>query len=371
MPDNRIRINADFWKGKNVFVTGHTGFKGTWLSLWLQGMGANVTGYSLQPPTEPSLFELCRMKDVVSSYIADIRDMTALSEAIVEAAPDIVFHLAAQPLVRASYLNPIETYEINTMGTIHLLEAVRQAKRNNAPIKAVIHVSTDKVYSQLDEERGYREDDRLGGGDPYSNSKALTELIVTSYRQMFEKEEQAWAVPVALASARAGNVIGGGDWAEDRLIPDCFRAILQDEPVKLRYPQAVRPWQHVLEPLHGYLLLAQHVYDDKQYAAAWNFGPNEEDTISVEQVVCSLCQKWGDQAAYLIDSAEHPHEAPVLRLDCTKSRDLLGWSPRWNLDMAITKSIEWVKAYDQSGDCREICSKQIQEYVEGSEQRDH
>ncbi|NOV02088.1 CDP-glucose 4,6-dehydratase [Paenibacillus planticolens] len=371
MPEHRIRINADFWKGKNVLVTGHTGFKGTWLSLWLQGMGANVTGYSLEPPTNPSLFELCRMEEIVSSTTADIRNMPALTAAIKEAAPDIVFHLAAQPLVRASYMNPIETYEINTMGTVNLLEAVRQAVKSGVPVKAVIHVSTDKCYSQLDEARGYRETDRLGGGDPYSNSKALTELIVSSYRQIYENEAGHSNAKVALASVRAGNVIGGGDWAEDRLIPDCFRAILQGNAVNLRYPQAVRPWQHVLEPLHGYLLLAQHLYEDSQFAQAWNFGPEDSDTVTVEEVVSHLCSKWGGQASYLVDQAEHPHEAHVLRLDCTKSRNLLGWSPRWNLDTAISKSIEWVKGYELKEDCRELCSKQIQEFVEGSELHDH
>ncbi|MBP1962748.1 CDP-glucose 4,6-dehydratase [Paenibacillus aceris] len=371
MPDNRIRINSDFWKGKHVFVTGHTGFKGTWLSLWLHGMGANVTGYSLQPPTEPSLFELCRMDEIVTSYTADIRNMAALSAALKEAAPDIIFHLAAQPLVRASYLNPIETYEMNTMGTVNLLEAVRQAVKGGSPVKAVIHVSTDKVYSQLDESRGYRETDRLGGGDPYSNSKACTELIISSYRQVFQNDADQSNGQVAIASVRAANVIGGGDWAADRLIPDCFRAILQGQPIKLRYPQAVRPWQHVLEPLHGYLLLVEQLYENKQFAQAWNFGPKDEDTISVEQVVSELCKKWGDQASYQVDQAEHPHEVHVLRLDCTKSRTLLGWYPRWDLDTAIAKTIDWVKASLNQENGREICCKQIQEYVLGSETHDH
>lgn len=363
MPDNHIRINPDFWRGKKVLMTGHTGFKGTWLSLWLHGMGAKVTGYALQPPTDPSLYALCRMDEIVSSYIADIRDLTALQTAIQESSPDIVFHLAAQPLVRASYMDPIETYEINTIGTANLLEAIRQASAQGAPVKAVIHVSTDKCYAPINEARGYRETDRLGGADPYSNSKACAELIVSSYRQAYLHEAGPSGRQVLLASVRAGNVIGGGDWAADRLIPDTFKAFLQGEPVKLRYPHAIRPWQHVLEPLHGYLLVAQHLYEDSSYAQAWNFGPNDSDTVSVEQVVSRLCAKWGDQAAYRLDPAEHPHEAHVLRLDCTKSREILGWSPRWDLDTALTKSMEWVKAHKLGEDGREICSRQIQQYV--------
>ncbi|MDR6884830.1 CDP-glucose 4,6-dehydratase [Bacillus sp. 3255] len=365
MSNSQIRINPDFWRGKNVLVTGHTGFKGTWLSLWLHSMGAKVTGYALEPPTDPSLYKLCRMDKIVTSYIADIRDLSALQAAIQESAPDIVFHLAAQPLVRASYLNPVETYEINTIGTAHVLEAVRRASAEGAPVQAVIHVSTDKCYAPLAEERGYMETDMLGGADPYSNSKACAELIVASYRQACRHAAGSSGRQVLLASVRAGNVIGGGDWAADRLIPDTFRAILRGEPVKLRYPQAIRPWQYVLEPLHGYLLVAQQLFEDSGKAQAWNFGPNDSDTVSVEQVVKDLCAKWGDEASYLIDQAEHPHEAHVLRLDCSKSRQLLGWSPRWNLDTAVTKSIEWMKAYMLGEDCRDICNRQILEYVEG------
>jgi len=359
-----ILIDPDFWRGKKVFITGHTGFKGTWLSLWLHAMGAHVTGYSLKPSTDPSLYGLCRMDELVTSYIGDIRDRSSLSKALCETSPDIVFHMAAQALVRASYVNPVETYEINSMGTVNLLEAVRQAVNSGIPVKAVVNVTTDKCYANLQSTRGYRETDRLGGVDPYSNSKACAELMIEAYRNVFFSA--GGSNKTAVASVRAGNVIGGGDWAQDRLIPDSIRALLQGDPIKLRYPQAVRPWMHVLEPLYGYLLLAEKLTKQGDfYAKGWNFGSHEGSPITVEEVVGRLCRLWGDQASYQIEGGIHPYEVQHLQLDCSMAHKHLGWYPRWSLDTALAKTIDWVKAYRQQQDAREVCLRQIFEYATG------
>lgn len=364
-----IMGNQPFWKGKRVFVTGHTGFKGTWLSLWLHAMGASVTGYALKLATTPNLYDLCRMDELVTSYIADIRNPGLLSAALYDTAPDIVIHMAAQPLVRASYLHAVETYQTNVMGTVHLLEAIRNAVDNGIRIRAVLNVTTDKCYDNRGWAWGYRETDALGGSDPYSSSKACSELITAAYREAyFHPHSDSPCRQVPVATARAGNVIGGGDWAQERLIPDCIRAFLLGEPVKIRYPQAVRPWQHVLEPLYGYLRLIRQLSEfGAPFAQGWNFGPADDDVLSVEQVVERLCTIWGENATYEVVEGNHPREADYLKLDCSKARRHLGWHPNWRLDEALAKTVEWMKAYRQQQDMREVSLNQIQQYMKGRE----
>lgn len=351
----------DFFAGKKVFVTGHTGFKGAWLSLWLHSLGAEVTGYALEPPTNPSLFEVAGVGELLNSVIADVRDLERLKSELLAASPDIVIHMAAQPLVRDSYKIPVETYAINVMGTVHLLEAVR-----NCPgIRAVVNVTTDKCYENREWVWGYRENESFGGYDPYSNSKGCSELVTSSYRSSFLNPHDYDRHGVALATARAGNVIGGGDWAGDRLVPDIVRAIMAGEKVRVRNPHAIRPWQHVLEPLAGYLMLARRLYEiGPDFAEGWNFGPAEDDARPVEWVVRNLCEKWGDDANYLIDAGEHPHEANYLKLDCSKARSRLGWRPRWELSVALEKIVEWTRLYQSGGDLRKGCLQQIREYGE-------
>lgn len=354
-------MDSTFWKGKKVFITGHTGFKGAWLSLWLYSMGAEVTGYALNPPTEPSLFDLCKIDKLVKSTIADIRDANLLSKAILEAAPEIVIHMAAQSLVRDSYKQPVDTYAINVMGTVNLLESVRRCKS----IKAVVNVTTDKCYENKGWIWGYRENEVLGGYDPYSSSKACSELVTAAYRNSFLNTKDYTSHGVAVASARAGNVIGGGDWAKDRLIPDCVRAILKGEKIVIRNPNAVRPWQHVLGPLSGYLTLAQKLYENgPRYAEGWNFGPDDRDAKPVEWIVQRLCEKWGEDASYELDKGEHPHEAHCLKLDCSKAKVELGWAPRWGLEKAIDSITDWTKAYKENEDLRDKCIEQIEDYSE-------
>jgi CDP-glucose 4,6-dehydratase len=356
-------IDQTFWQNKNVFITGHTGFKGSWLCLWLHALGANVTGYSLQPPTEPSLYELCGIDSLVCSVTADVRSRQSLQEAILKAKPDIVIHMAAQPLVRSSYEWPAETYEINVMGTVNLLEAVRVAVGSGIEVKAVVNVTTDKCYENKEWVWGYREQDALGGFDPYSNSKSCSELVTLSYRNSFFPPDRHNAHGVGLASARAGNVIGGGDWATDRLIPDIIRALLANKTVNIRNPLAIRPWQHVLEPLAGYLMLAQKLYEDGgRYAQSWNFGPNDQDARTVEWIACRLCAKWGEQASFEIVPDDKWHEAHYLRLDCSKARSELGWSPKWTLDQALDRIIEWSLAYKRGENLRRLCLSQIEQY---------
>jgi CDP-glucose 4,6-dehydratase len=352
-------MDKRFWQGKRVFVTGHTGFKGSWLSLWLTRLGAEVTGYALEPPTCPSLFESCAVDRLMRSIIADVRDKDALLGAMKAAAPEIVLHMAAQPLVRESYRDPLDTYATNVMGTVHLLEAVR----NCDSVKAVVNVTTDKCYENREWVWGYREDEPLGGYDPYSSSKACSEIVTAAYRSSFFNPHQHDRHGVALASARAGNVIGGGDWADDRLVPDCIRALLGGEKIVIRNPAAIRPWQHVLEPLAGYLLLAQRLHEEgARYAGPWNFGPSEEDARPVAWIVEKICAAWGEGAGYDIDRGEHPHEAHYLKLDCSKARSCLGWRPRWDLERAIGMIIDWTKVYRANGDLREACYRQIDQY---------
>ncbi|OGC92571.1 MAG: CDP-glucose 4,6-dehydratase [candidate division Zixibacteria bacterium RBG_16_53_22] len=352
-------MDRSFYSGKKVFLTGHTGFKGSWLCLWLHALGAKVTGYALDPPTDPSLFDLCGVGKLVKSVIADVRDRETLAKTLHSVKPDIVLHMAAQSLVRDSYKFPVETYSTNVMGTVHLLEAVRACGN----VKAVVNVATDKCYENREWLWGYRENESLGGYDPYSSSKACSELATAAYRNSFFNLTDYPRHGVAVASARAGNVIGGGDWADDRLVPDCVRALLKREPILVRNPRAVRPWQHVLEPLSGYLALAKHLYEDgPRFAGAWNFGPPEDDAKPVEWLVKRICAEWGSGARYRVDKGKHPHEAHYLRLDCTKARTELGWHPRWDLSRAIRSVVEWAKAYKERRDVRHACLAQIGEY---------
>lgn len=356
-----MAIGKEFWQGKKVFVTGHTGFKGSWLCLWLHSLGAEVTGYALPPPTNPSLFELCRIDELVHSIIGDVRDNDAIRRAVAGAQPQVVIHMAAQPLVLESYRDPAGTYATNVMGTVHLLEAVRDC----SAVKAVVNVTTDKCYENKEWVWGYRECEPLGGYDPYSNSKACSELVTASYRSSFFNPAAYERHGVAVASARAGNVIGGGDWAADRLVPDCISALLAGEKIKIRNPNSIRPWQHVLEPLGGYLLLAQRLIEQgPAYAEGWNFGPHDQDARPVEWIVQRLCTAWGEAAGYEVAAGPHPHEANFLQLDCAKANKLLGWQPRWSLDVALVKIVEWVRAYERQQELRQICIRQIREYVE-------
>ncbi|MBT8763354.1 CDP-glucose 4,6-dehydratase [Desulfohalobiaceae bacterium Ax17] len=354
---------GSFYKGRRVFITGHTGFKGSWLCLWLHKLGAEVVGYALDPPTDPSLFELCGVDKLVHSIISDVRDLKALKLAISEARPEIVIHMAAQPLVRDSYANPVETYEINVMGTVNLLEAVRTCPE----IRAVVNITTDKCYENREWNWGYRENEPLGGYDPYSSSKACSELVTSAYRDSFFNLEKFAVHGVALASARAGNVIGGGDWGKDRLLPDCFRSLLSGRKILIRNPEAIRPWQHVLEPLSGYLLLAKRLYEKGPlYVGAWNYGPFDDDAKQVEWLVQRICDKWGDSAGYEVTHGNHSHEAHYLKLDCSKAKAVLDWHPCWRLETAIDKVMEWYKAYGAGENIeglRNICFQQIEEYL--------
>lgn len=355
-----MNMDTSFWKHKRVLVTGHTGFKGAWLCQWLSAMGAEVTGFALDPPTQPSLFELCGVDKLVNSVIADVRDYSKLSDVMGMAKPEIVIHMAAQPLVRESYKNPVETYSINVMGTVNLLEAIRKAQS----IRAMVNVTTDKCYENKEWIWGYRENERLGGYDPYSNSKACSELVTVAYQSSFFHPENYISHGVAVASARAGNVIGGGDWAKDRLVPDCIRSILNGEKVFIRHPHAIRPWQHVLEPLCGYLMLAHRLYTEGScFAEGWNFGPSEDDAVTVEMVVKQLCESYGCGASYDVDRGDHPHEARFLMLDCSKAKARLGWRPRWNVKEAIDQVVVWTKAYKEKADLRSVCMAQIDRYL--------
>jgi CDP-glucose 4,6-dehydratase len=354
--------NSQFWENKKVFITGHTGFKGSWLSLWLISLGAKVTGYALEPPTNPSLFELCSLKDSMNSIFGDIRDRKILNKALKDADPDVIFHMAAQPLVNLSYQNPIETYEINVMGTINLLEGIRLLSQISPKRRAIINITTDKCYENNEWDWGYREIDRLGGYDPYSNSKACSELATMSYRNSFFNTNTYEEHEIGLATARAGNVIGGGDWAKNRIIPDCIRSFLLGKTLQVRNPHSVRPWQHVLEPLSGYLMLAEKLYHDgPNYGGAWNFGPAEEDTVPVERIIKFMLEKWNKDIKVEFSQSNF-HEAGMLKLDCSKAYSKLGWKPRWNIEKAIDKVIEWSIAYKNNEDLANLCLKQIKEY---------
>lgn len=355
-------MNQEFWRSKRVFLTGHTGFKGSWLSLWLQKLGVEVTGFALQPPTQPNLFETAQVSCGMTSLIGDIRHGDAVTKAVYEAKPDIVIHMAAQPLVRRSYIDPVETYSTNIMGTVNLLEAVRKTPS----VRSVVNITSDKCYENMEWTWGYRENESMGGFDPYSSSKGCAELVTAAYRDSFFNSVKHCGHQVAIATARAGNVIGGGDWAQDRLIPDILRAIEADKSVKIRYPHAIRPWQHVLEPLSGYLALAEKLYTDgADFAEAFNFGPTEEDAMPVQWIVEQLTQTWGNGASWHLEGGTHPHEAHYLKLDCSKARAKLGWTSRWHLRQALQAVLDWHKAYSahqSKQEMRALCLQQIDEY---------
>ena len=349
-----MTVDVDFWRGKRVFLTGHTGFKGSWLALWLQQLGAQVQGFALAPPSEPALFDAARVAEGMASALGDIRDLGAVRRAVEAFRPEIAIHMAAQPLVRLSYAEPVETYATNVMGTVHVLEALRHAPG----VRAVVCVTTDKCYENREWAWGYREDEPMGGHDPYSNSKGCAELVTSAYRRSFLQH-----AGVALASARAGNVIGGGDWATDRLVPDILRAFERGEPVVIRNPSSTRPWQHVLEPLSGYLTLAQRLWHEgADVAEGWNFGPHDEDARPVRWIVERLAAAWGEGAGWRLDAAAHPHEAHFLKLDISKARARLGWQPRWRLDEALARIVEWHRAWLAGDDVRALCLRQIQQY---------
>jgi CDP-glucose 4,6-dehydratase len=355
-----VEMIAAFWLGKRVLLTGHTGFKGSWLSLWLQSMGAEVVGYALAPPTTPSLFEVAGITKGMTSVIGDIRDLAHLKAVFAEHQPEIVIHMAAQPLVRYSYVEPVETYSTNVMGVVNLLEVVRSSKS----VKAVVNVTTDKCYENREWAWGYRENEAMGGYDPYSSSKGCAELVTAAYRNSYFHPDRYKEHGVAIASGRAGNVIGGGDWADDRLIPDIMRAISESRPVHVRNPHAIRPWQHVLEPLSGYLVLAQKLYEEgASYAEGWNFGPNDEDAKPVQWIVEKLTQAWGEGASWELDAGEHPHEAHYLKLDCSKAKDRLDWHPRWRLGEALIEIADWHQAYRNGKNMRELTLRQIDAYT--------
>lgn len=352
-------VNPAFWSGKRVFVTGHTGFKGSWLCLWLQQLGAEVTGYALSPPTNPSLFEVARVGEGMRAILGDVRDGGNLCLAMQSVAPDIVIHMAAQPLVRHSYVEPVETYSTNVMGTVYLLEAVRRTQS----VRAVINITSDKCYENREWVWGYRESEAMGGYDPYSSSKGCAELVTAAYRSSYFNSSECAEHHVSLATARAGNVIGGGDWASDRLIPDILRALSAGRPVTIRNPHAIRPWQHVLEPLAGYLQLAQKLYEQGvDYVGGWNFGPNDDDAKAVQWIVEQLTRQWGNGASWRPDQGPHPHEAHWLKLDCSKAKVHLDWAPRWSLAYSLQMIISWQRDYMEKKDMRKKTLEQIDDY---------
>ena len=355
-----LGVNPAAWRGRRVLLTGHTGFKGSWLALWLRALGAEVVGYALPPEGERSLYELARVDDALTSIEADVRDAERLALVLEEHQPEVVLHLAAQALVRASYRAPLETYATNVMGTANLLEAVR---RSAAPPRAVVIVTSDKCYLNRETERPYREDDAMGGADPYSSSKGCAELVVAAYRQSYFPPERHASHGVTIASARAGNVIGGGDWATDRLVVDLVSAYLRGERPRIRNPRAVRPWQFVLEPLAGYVQLAEFALTDPERAAGgWNFGPPLEDCRPVSWLVERLASAWGDGAGWDLDEGEQPHEAQLLLLDADKARRELGWRPRYALDEAIDETVAWYRALQRGEDIAAFTGHQIERY---------
>lgn len=343
-------MDPAFWRGRRVFVTGHTGFKGGWLSLWLQRLGAEVAGYALVPSTKPSMFLAANVESGMRSVIGDIRDLVSLQRALTESRAEVVFHMAAQPLVRQSYRDPVETYSTNVLGTVNLFEAVRTL----GTVQAVINVTSDKAYENREWVWGYRETDPMGGYDPYSSSKGCSELIAAAYRRSFK---------LPLASVRAGNVIGGGDWSPDRLVPDVLAALAARRTVEIRNPSATRPWQHVLEPLRGYLTVAERVFaDPERYSEGWNFGPDDSSCQPVSAVVQECVQAWGGEAKWLAQSGEHPHEAGFLKLDSSKARSLLAWSPRLSLRESVRATVEWRRAWIGGADMRSFTLLQIDQH---------
>ena len=347
-------IDSKFWQGKRVFLTGHSGFKGSWLSLWLFSLGAEVKGYSLNPPTSPSLFNEAKIDSIIESCVGDIRDQDTLYKSMVSFNPDILIHMAAQSLVRYSYDEPIETYEVNVIGTAKVLEVARSCSN----LKAIVNITTDKCYENDERAAGYKENDSMGGYDPYSSSKGCAELVTSSYRRSFLQGQG-----IGLASVRAGNVIGGGDWADDRLIPDILKSFENGSSVIVRNPQATRPWQHVLEPLSGYLVLVQKLYQNpKEYAEGWNFGPNEQDVKPVDWILDKMISKWPN-SSWELDISSSPHEAGFLKLDISKAKSKLGWNPLWSLNDTLEKIVNWHQAWLNKEDMQTICLKEIEEYT--------
>ena len=348
-------MNFDFWKGRRVFVTGHTGFKGGWMVTWLKKMGAVVKGYSLKPSTKPSLFDVANVGDCIESEIGNIRNLDCLKKSILNFAPEIVIHMAAQALVRHSYQDPIGTYKTNIMGTVNLLESVRYCHS----VRAVVNVTTDKCYENKEWVWAYRENEPMGGHDPYSSSKGCAELITSAYRSSFFNSDSK----IALASARAGNVIGGGDWSAKRLIPDALAALEKNVPVIIRNPMATRPWQHVLEPISGYLMLAEKLYTaGGQFAEGWNFGPQDDDSRPVNEVLNRLVKEWPGHASWLLDDTVQPHEAQLLKLDISKAKARLKWEPNWDLDTALKSIVEWHQAWMKGENMEKVTLSQISDY---------
>ena len=352
----KATIDPTFWKNKRVFITGHTGFKGSWLSLWLQTLGAEVKGFALEPPSSPALFDVAIVAEGMESTLGDIREADSVASSMRDFNPDILIHMAAQPLVKLSYREPVQTYATNVMGTVHVLEAARRCSN----LRCIVNVTTDKCYENREWEWGYRESEPMGGHDPYSNSKGCAELVTSSYRKSFFNTPES----PALASARAGNVIGGGDWAEDRLIPDILRAFESNELVTVRNPDSTRPWQHVLEPLSGYLVLAQQLWQNgSSVAEGWNFGPREEDARAVNWILDHMVESWGEQAGWTLDEKVHAHEAKFLKLDISKAHNRLQWSPSWGLETTLVKIISWHKAWMAGEDMQERCINEINQYM--------
>ncbi len=350
--ERRGGVDPGFWQGRRVFLTGHTGFKGSWLSLWLQSLGAKLTGFSQGVPTTPSLYELARVGGGMESVEGDVRDPEALAAALAAADPEVVIHMAAQPMVRRSFAEPRATYETNVMGTVNLLEAVRGGKS----VRAVVNVTTDKCYENREWEWGYREDEPMGGHDPYSSSKGAAELVTSAYRRSFFSDPEG----PRLASARAGNVIGGGDWGEDRLLPDAMRAALAGETTRVRNPNAIRPWQHVVNPLSGYLELAQAIWDSPRFARSWNFGPADEEARPVGWVIERLAELWPDRVEWTVDDGPHPHEARYLKLDSSLARARLGWRPLVSLEPALAETAAWYRELDAGADMRALTLAQLE-----------
>lgn len=351
-------VDLDFYKGKRVLLTGHTGFKGSWMSRVLVNAGAILTGYSLEPPTSPDLFSMSQIESRMNSVIGDIRDLEHLKSVFAESQPEIVIHMAAQPIVRDSYKDPVYTYETNVMGTVNILECIRLSDC----VKSFVNVTTDKVYKNNEWAWGYRENEPLDGFDPYSNSKSCSELVTHSYQSSFFSEDK-----VAISTARAGNVIGGGDFANDRIIPDCVRAAEQGKDIIVRNPHSTRPYQHVLEPVMAYLMIAQRQYDDINYAGYYNVGPDDLDCITTGDIVDMFCDKWGQGMKWINQYDGGPHEANFLKLDCSKLKSTFQWKPRWNVSEALDQVVEWTRVYFEKGDIPAIMDKQIADYLEGSE----
>jgi len=352
-------MKKSFWNGKKVLITGHTGFKGSWMSLWLKINGANVTGYALPPPTTPSFFEIGNIHKDMISITGDVRDLQHFQAVVAKYRPEIIIHMAAQPIVRYSYSNPIETFSTNIMGTVNVLETVRQTDS----VKVVLIITSDKCYDNKEWLWGYRENDPMGGHDPYSSSKGCAELITSAFHRSYFSKDNFKKHGVAVASARAGNVIGGGDWGQDRLIPDIMRAIMKNQPVMIRNPHAYRPWQHVLEPLSGYMCLIKKLWEDgEKFAGGWNFGPEDSDCEPVSWIMKNLDHLWDGSINWKLDSTDNPHEATYLKLDCSKAKKLLGWFPKLKLATALEWVAQWYSIYFNSKNIREISEKQISQY---------